>query len=87
MTSPIDDTLPFHHEGDEPTDRQQAWVATVRIVIPCRDRNGTTVDSEAAACDYVSETLRDQFLDWSYDQPPVEIEVFEPYVEGSAFID
>lgn len=86
-TSPIDQVLPFDHDGDDPTGSQSAFIATVRILVPCRDRNGTPVADENDAMDYISETLREQFLDWAYvnQDDPKQITVSEPYVEGTAF--
>ena len=50
-------------------------------------------ESETEACDYLSETLRDQVLDWQYIQNkdgtwPIPIEVpvdLDNYEEGDAF--
>lgn len=87
MNDPIGESLPYDAEKPEAT--QIAWYAVVHILIPSHDRAGTPVDSEAAACDYVSETLRNQFLDWGYDRGynlPSPIEVCKPYVEGT-FLD
>lgn len=60
-------------DGENPDDcdthdheTQPAWHAVVHLVVPCFDRNGNPVDSVAAAQDYISETLRNQFLDWGY---------------------
>jgi hypothetical protein len=74
-----------------PTDTQPAYHAVVHLVVP-------DVGSEAAAADYISETLRDLFLDWQYVmspepdamgslQTPIQITVSKPYLEGSFLND
>lgn len=85
---PIAEALPF--DSDVPDAAQPAWHAVVHLVVPCVDRNGTPVDSQAAAEDYIAETLRKQFLDWGYvltedgdRQTPIPITVCQPYVEGT----
>lgn len=73
-----------------PTETQPAYHAVIHLVVP-------DVGSEAAASDYIAETLRDQFLDWSYVtvsdesddslQTPIKIKVSKPYFEGSFLHD
>lgn len=97
MTNPIVDALPYHTD-EEPTGTQDAWHAVIHLVIPHTDINGNPVDTEADASDYVSETLRGQFLDWGYVvaptadpddseetalQTPIRIVVSDPYIEGT----
>lgn len=80
-SDPIAESLPIH--TDIVTEGTQvAWYAVVRVLIPHTDVNGTPVDSVDAASDYVSETLRGQFLDWAYDERPTAVTVTDPYVEG-----
>ena len=58
------------------------------ILIPGEAQNGAVVDSEAAACDFVSEILSgSELLDWSYVHPslPREVEISSPYEEGMWF--
>jgi hypothetical protein len=88
MRNPIADTLPPGE--DEPSGLQTAWHAVVHILVPCIDKSGVPVESETAAIDYISETLRSEFLDWGYmvDEEgsrltPIPITVCEPYVEGT----
>lgn len=82
MSDPIGESLPYHTDA-EPTGEQPAWEAVVKILIPHTDRNGTPVASHAAAEDYMSETLRGQFLDWAYVSLVEQVKVSDPYIEGS----
>lgn len=52
-------TLGAQESAPLPTETQNAYHAVIHLVVP-------DVGSEAAASDYIAETLRDQFLDWSY---------------------
>lgn len=79
-----------------PTETQPAYHAVIHLVVP-------DMGSDAAASDYIAETLRDQFLDWSYVreadddtggnvvegalQTPIQITVSKPYFEGSFLVD
>ncbi len=87
MTDPISESFACHHVGPPPIETQPAWVATIRIVVPCADRNGVRVDVEAAAEDYIAETLRGEFLDWGYVERVSRITVSRPYREGSVTND
>jgi hypothetical protein len=82
MSNPIGESLPY--DSALPSDTQSAWVCTIRVLIPHTDVNGTPVRSEAAASDYLSETLRGQFLDWGFaDEGLHRTVVVDPYVEGT----
>jgi len=91
MSNPIDESLPYCHDGDMPTETQPAWSVVVRLLIPSMDIHGVPVDTIDAASEYVSETLRGLFLDWSYlesadgdgFQLPKQVTVSRPYLEGS----
>lgn len=63
---PIAESLPYDSVILDGGTTQPAYHAVVHLLVPCFDRNGNPVDSEAAAQDYVSETLRGLFLDWGY---------------------
>lgn len=83
-----DDCTTHQHE---PGETQPAYHAVVHLLVPCFDRNGTPVDSQASAEDYIAETLRGEFLDWGYvvdaesgdRQTPLPITVVRPYIEGT----
>ena len=77
--SPIEARLPY--DAAVPAGTQVAFHAVVHLVIPCVDAFGTPVGNVDDACDYVSETLRDQFLDWGY-VVAVDLETGAP-VEGA----
>lgn len=92
MKNPIQEALPFHTQ-EQPQGVQVAWKATINILVPCVDKNGQPVSNLAEAQDYVSETLRGQFLDWGYvkadastKQPDGNLKpivVLQPYIEGT----
>lgn len=91
MHDAIKETITYGMQDDRPlpTETQPAYHAVVHLVVP-------DVGSEAAASDYIAETLRDMFLDWQYVataeddestlQTPIRITVSKPYFEGT-FID
>lgn len=58
-----DDCTTHEHES---RGTQPAYHAVVHLLVPCFDCNGNPVDSQAAAEDYISETMRGLFLDWGY---------------------
>ncbi len=58
-----DDCTTHEHER---LSNQPAYYAVVHLLVPCFDRNGNPVESQAEAEDYISETLRGLFLDWGY---------------------
>jgi hypothetical protein len=64
ISSPIKERLAY--ESDLPEATQVAYHAVVHLLIPCVDPFGIAIDDESAAMEYVSETLRDNFLDWGY---------------------
>lgn len=88
-TNPIAETI---SAGDDttpaPRGTQPAWSAVVHLLIPHTDRYGTAVTTPDQAMEYISETLRGEFLDWGYainieHATVFPVEVCEPYVEGS----
>lgn len=80
--NPIEETLP----SDSPVrgGSQTAWHAVVHLLVPCRDNHGNPVSTQAAAEDYISETLRGQFLDWGYVRA-TDLETDEPILGESGF--
>src|SRR5690554_1468282 len=95
MTHPaIEEALPSHTD-EEPTGSQQAFHAVVHLLLPGGDENGRPMDADNAR-DWISEALRDRFLDWGFVrtgdpqagvpgdlQTPVQVTVCRPYVEGT----
>ncbi len=51
---------------------ERGWIATIQILLPDRDVNGTVIDSPAKAADALSALLTDyaqhsaQIIDWAY---------------------
>lgn len=95
MHPAIAETISATQETSMPTEKQPAYHAVVHLVVPGTDENGNTI-SEAAAIDYISYTLQDRFLDWSYInthedgdsfQTPIQITVCKPYIEGTFIQD
>jgi hypothetical protein len=64
IQSPIKDRLPY--DSEIPAATQKAFHAVVHLVIPSVDPFGVAIDDESGAMEYLSETLRDNFLDWGY---------------------
>ncbi len=62
----------------------KVYRATIHIAVEA--------DSEAEACDYISETMRGAVMDWEYTQEngdytkPVEAVILRDYLEGDAFL-
>lgn len=99
MHPALAETLPVHTD-ELPTATQPAFHAVVHLLVPGVNDKSEPMD-ETWASDWISETLRDRFLDWGYVrdafdlgtmtegdlQTPVRIEVLKPYVEGTFLSD
>lgn len=64
---------------------QERYIATVQVLLP------GGINSEAEACDFISEGLRGMFDDWQYPKfggqrlSPQKTIVPDPYEEGDGF--
>ena len=81
-------TLPVDYDGPDPAGTQPAFHAVVHLLVPGTTEDGRPM-TDASAADWISETLRDNFLDWWYDtdhhRPGMRepVTVLSPYIEGS----
>jgi hypothetical protein len=82
VNNPIAESLPYDSPVPDELQWQPAWHAVIHVLLPHTDKNGTLVVSTADAEDYISETLRGQFLDWGYVRA-IDPETGEP-VEGES---
>ena len=77
---------------------KRGWIATIQILLPDRDPNGTPIDSSSQAADAVSALLTDHaqhgayILDWAYVKvggqtlhPVEKYYDFAHYTAGQAF--
>jgi hypothetical protein len=61
ITDQIKERLPY--DAEVPATTQRAYHAVVHLIIP---HVGESIEDESDAMEYVSETLRKNFLDWGY---------------------